>query len=107
MKLTHLLEDNINRNHVIYQDEHGYIKGKLLKDGYWWIEKIYVYPEYRGQGYARELAKHIPEKASLLAQPLFVKGEKVLNKDDLINFYKSLGFEEFPDSNDNMIMRRN
>lgn len=104
MKLASLLE--YSNNQVIYQDEHGYIKGHLRPDGYWWIEKFFIYPEYRGQGFAKDLAGHIPQKAKLLAQPLKVKGEVILDRDPLINFYKSLGFEEQPDSNDNMYMVR-
>lgn len=105
MKLKDLFEDLDTKN-IIYKDDYGYIKGKLQKDGYWFIDKFFVYPEYRGKGYARELAKHIPQKAKLLAQPLYVKGETVLDRDPLIQFYKSLGFEERPDSNDNMMMVR-
>lgn len=103
MKLITLFEE---ANHIIYNNEYGYIKGKKLPDGYWWIDKFYIYPEFRGKGVARELAKHIPEKSKLLAQPLIVKGQTHLPRQPLIDFYKSLGFQERPDSNDNMMMVR-
>ncbi len=104
MKLN-IFED-FTSNDIIYKDEHGYIKGKLKPDGYWWIDKFYVYPEFRGKGFARDLASHIPQKAKLLAQPLKVKGEDTLDRDPLIKFYRSLGFQERPDKYDNMIMIR-
>lgn len=105
MKL-HILNEAIDSKNLFYKNDYGYIKGYMRPDGYFWVDKIYVYPEYRGQGKAKELASHIPKKAMLLAQPLYVKGENVMDKDNLIKFYSSLGFQEQPDSNDNMIMVR-
>lgn len=104
MKLAALFEE---KNPIVYQDDIGYIKGHQRPDGYFWVEKFYIHPESRGKGLAKELAQHIPEKSMLLAQPLTTKGEDVLPREPLINFYKSLGFEEKPDSNDNMYMVRN
>lgn len=104
MKLKDLFEGT--ENNILFQNEYGYIQGKLKNDGIWWIDKFYIYPEFRGKGYARKLAEHIPEKAMLLAQPLFFKDQKNLDKNSLINFYKSLGFEEFPDDKGNIIMKR-
>jgi GNAT superfamily N-acetyltransferase len=106
MKLKTLHEGLQPIKNIIYQDDIGYIKGYLKPNGYWFIETFYINPEFRGKGLAKDLAKHIPQKAELLAQPLIVKGQQGLDRQLLINFYKSIGFKKFPDSNDNMIMRR-
>lgn len=107
MKLDQLIEAiKKPKDTILFQNEIGFIKGHFKDNGYYWLEKFYVNPDYRGKGLAKELAQHIPQKCELLAQPLFVKGETMLDKNTLINFYKSLGFREYPDQNDNMIMIR-
>jgi len=102
MRLSILVE----ASNILYQNEFGYVKGYVDKDGYTFIDKLYIYPEYRGQGKAKELMKHIPRKARLLAQPMNTKDDPSIPRDNLISFYKSLGFTEHPDSNGNMIMIR-
>lgn len=77
----------------IYQDKTGYIEGFLDTDGYWWIDYFVIYPKFRGKGLARNLAKHIPRKAKLLAWPMYNLLGKKLNVDSLVKFYRSLGFK--------------
>lgn len=101
---TNFLESK--KSNIIYEDETGYIKGYLRKDGYWWIEELVIYLKLRGKGLAKKLASHIPQKSKLLAYPLLnLKGRK-LSKDQLINFYISLGFKEKIDEYGNSIMYR-
>ncbi len=96
----------INRN-VIYKDSKGYITGYLTKDGYMFINKFVVHSRYRGTGYARELAKYIPQKAKLWPFPLFkFDEENILNHEQLIKFYSSLGFTEASDPFLNLVMIR-
>ena len=77
---------------MIYEDKTGYIKGYLREDGYYWISEFLIYPEYRGRGFARKLASHMPRKAKLLCYPLMKQGSDILQLDALVAFYKSLGF---------------
>lgn len=109
MKLKNLFENlknDVYKKHIIFQNDYGYIKGKLKKDGYWWIDTLYINPKFRNQGYGKKIAKHIPQKSMLLAQPLQIKGEPSIDKDSLIKFYEKLGFRPEPDINDNIIMIR-
>lgn len=92
---------------IIFKDKTGYICGYKLKDDYWFISKFVIHSKFRGKGYARDLAKHIPQKAKLWAYPLFnFKEDSCLNRNQLIKFYLSLGFEESEDEYENHIMIR-
>lgn len=59
------------------------------------IDKVYVYPEYRKQGFARKLlaealaeVKDCGKEIKLVALPL----EESIGQDDLVAFYESMGF---------------
>lgn len=96
----------INRN-VIYKDSKGYISGYKMKDDYWFINKFVIYSRYRGKGFAKELAKYIPQKAKLWPYPLYNFDEdNILNHDQLLKFYASLGFTETSDPFLNLVMIR-
>lgn len=92
---------------LIYKDSKGYICGYLMKDGYWFINKFVVHSRYRGTGYAKQLAKHLPQKAKLWPFPLFgFDSDNSLNHEQLIKFYTFLGFQEACDPSLNLIMIR-
>ena len=96
----------INHN-IIYKDSTGYITGYLMKDGYWFINKFVIHSRYRGQGNARRLAQYIPQRAKLWPFPLFQFDEdNILNHEQLMKFYSSLGFTEATDPSLNIIMIR-
>ncbi len=82
---------------TLYSDKTGYIKGFRDDDERWHIMEFVIFPEYRGKGLARELAKHIPWKSVLYVSPLVQHGEtspkQILNSGQLMDFYQSLGFE--------------
>lgn len=91
---------------IIYQDDTGYIAGYQQSDGYWWIEEIVIYPQFRGQGLARELSSHLPRKSKFLTYPLMNMAGPHLSQEDLIEFYTSLGFDKAKDEHGNVIMQR-
>lgn len=92
---------------IIFKNSHGYISGYQLKDGYWFISKFVIHARFRGKGFARELAKHIPQRAKLLCYPLYgFNDDNLLTREQLKKFYLSLGFEEFEDEYQNPIMIR-
>ena len=94
-------------NSLIYKCKKGYIAGYLMHDGYWFIKKFVVHPRYRNQGFAKTLANYLPQKAKLWPYPLFDHlEEEVLNHEQLVKFYKKLGFEEHTDPFLNFIMIR-
>lgn len=90
---------------MIYEDETGYIKGYLRGDGFWWIEKFVIHPEFRGKGYARKLAAHLPDHSGLLAYPMFQMKGKVLGIEPLVKFYESLGFHRNPRGDHRLMWR--
>ena len=73
---------------VIYRDNIGIIEGYRQANGYWHIVRFEVFPEHRGNGLAYQLAKHIPQQATLIAC------SDNLSKNDIVRFYKKLGFEQ-------------
>ncbi len=85
---------------TLYSDKTGYIKGFQADDGRWWVMEFVINPEYRGKGFSRELAKHIPEKSRVYVQPLDFKkgGKEILDHRQLISFYQSLGFKNMTDN---------
>lgn len=85
---------------TIYKNEFGYIKGYQRDDGRWEIMEFVIYPEYRGTGKARELAKFIPQRARLYAHPL----NSSTQQSKLIEFYKSIGFK-LSDSDEKILER--
>ena len=68
-------------------------KAIVIWDGYWYITEFLVYPKYRGQGYGRKLAEHIPSgPCKLYAFPLLTHRGPHIPEEKLLDFYKSLGF---------------
>lgn len=55
------------------------------------IDYFYIKKPYRGKGYARKLARFLPKHCRLIACPTEPGG---LNKENLVKFYKKLGFKE-------------
>lgn len=95
------------KKNYLYKTTFGYIVGKPKSDSYW-IDEFVVYAKYRGKGFARKLANFLPEKCYLCACPLWnKKGKKFLDTDQLINFYKSLGFLHTINKYGHNIMYRN
>ncbi len=91
----------------IHKCNFGYIVGKIKGEAYW-IEEFVVYARYRGKGYARRLAEFLPRSCYLCACPLWnKKGKKFLNTEQLIIFYKSLGFLHSVNKYGHNIMYRN
>lgn len=104
MKLT----DEFTRvGSYFLKSRYGFIKAHRRNDGYLWIDEVYVYPKYRGRGYAGQMIDRLPRKVMLLAYPMMKKGESEgLDLGKLISFYKSKGFRYEPDAQGNPIMVR-
>lgn len=56
------------------------------------LERIYIYKQYNGKGYGKELIKFCLEKAAALKKSYVWLGVWKKNE-DAITFYKKLGFE--------------
>lgn len=61
-------------------------------DDYWKIGAFFIKQEFRGKGFARRLAKHLPKRCSLYAEP-FDNATSGLELKALKRFYRSLGFK--------------
>lgn len=86
--------------------EYGHILGHHIGSTTW-IDEFVVYPKFRGKGFARRLAMHLPEKCRLCAQPYHHMNEQGLDSNQLIRFYESLGFCLVNKSNpDDTVMKR-
>lgn len=73
---------------------------------YPYIYKFVIYEKYRGKGYAKELAKLLPKKCWLFALPITEKiNKKGLKANQLIKFYRSIGFRLKRGSNMNEMKR--
>lgn len=91
----------------LYKCYYGYIVGKP-KGNFIWVEEFVVYAKYRGKGFARKLANFLPESCFLCACPLWnKKGKRFLTTEQLIVFYKSLGFLHSVNKYGHNIMYRN
>lgn len=106
LSFSNWFESKIVYKNTIYKDDTGYIVGYQQEDGYWWIEKFVIYPQFRGKNLARKLASHLPFRSKLLAYPLVNMGDVHLPQEKLIDFYISLGFEKTKDGHGNIIMQR-
>ncbi len=73
--------------------EYGYIKGLWRHDGVFEVLALLVYEPYRGKGYGKRLARHLPKRCQLQAIPLANAGDG-LTEEQLIRFYEQLGFRE-------------
>jgi ribosomal protein S18 acetylase RimI-like enzyme len=74
--------------YIKYETEYGRIIGYQHGE-YFKVTDFLIHPQYRGKGKARELAKNIPLKAKLQANPT----GPGLNLTQLVKFYESLGFK--------------
>ncbi len=87
-----------------YEDETGFIKAHYLTDGTLYIDELYIFPEFRGLGHGKRIAKSLPCGTMLLASPLKeLDGSET--KVNLIKFYESCGFVLEPDKYNNPYMR--
>jgi GNAT superfamily N-acetyltransferase len=90
IKLKHLiLESEIKKFYGYFDVAPSNLFGGIPK-----VESFVVYPKYRGKGFAKKLARFLPKHCWLHAQPLANMPGKKLEKKDLIEFYKSIGFTE-------------
>jgi ribosomal protein S18 acetylase RimI-like enzyme len=89
-------------NKIIYQDKTGYISGYYQEDKTFYLYQFLIYPDFRGKGLARKLAKYIPKKCELMV----VENNEVLNQQQLVSFYESLGFIKVGGKR-NILMKRN
>lgn len=99
------MEENV----LVIKKPFGEVRGYLRKDGYFFVQRLSVKSEYRGQGYGRYLMSFIPRKARLYAQPLFNhdRSDNMLSAEQLVAFYESLGFVLRPDiSAANLMLRK-
>jgi len=80
------------------QTKYGYCYFFIESDSYAIIYNLFVYPEYRNNGYAKELLiiaiwlirkNHYYNKIKIEAKPK----EENININRLINFYKKLGLD--------------
>ncbi len=73
-----------------YEDQFGHINGLLQSDGFFYLEHLYVYPQYRRQGHGKRLMALLPRKVTLMALPAFESD--AMDEETLVAFYKKLGF---------------
>jgi GNAT superfamily N-acetyltransferase len=96
IKLKSLILENVIKK------PYGYISFNPTSSKFGGIPKIetfVIYEKYRNKGYARKLAKFLPEHCWLQAEPLANMPGIKLNKQQLIAFYKSIGFIKYFDKN--------
>lgn len=88
----------------MYKFTYGYIKVSIYESKTH-IDEFVVYPEYRGKGYARQLAQHLPKHCCLLCYPMYSKalGSSILGLDALCAFYESLGFNKTVNASSGLI----
>ena len=67
----------------------------MRNDGWYYVGTFLVYRAWRGKGWARKLAKHLPPKCFLVPEPF---DTPTLTLSQLTRFYKSLGFRRVPGS---------
>lgn len=61
----------MGENVLDIREPFGKIRGYVRKDGYFFVQRLVVDSQFRGQGYGKYLMSLIPRKAKLYAQPLF------------------------------------
>jgi ribosomal protein S18 acetylase RimI-like enzyme len=92
----------INEKFVIKKDgkEIAHVKTSIQQDGSAWISAVYVDPEHRNQGLAKKLIQSVINKYK---RPINIRvsayKDEPLKDDQLIEFYRKLGFEQIPNMN--------
>ena len=76
-------------------EEIAYIKTtEPIEENQTWIQALYVAPQYRRKGLAKQLVNHV---IKLRTTPLYLRAtpykDEPLSEDNLISFYQSLGFK--------------
>ncbi|RMH33122.1 MAG: GNAT family N-acetyltransferase [Acidobacteria bacterium] len=92
-----------NKGFYVVAEDEGKVVGCLMitfewsdwRNGwFWWIQSVYVMPEYRGKGVYRQLYEFVKEKAkktgSICGFRLYVDRENKIAQ----QVYKKLGMEE-------------
>ncbi|PIR04318.1 MAG: GNAT family N-acetyltransferase [Candidatus Magasanikbacteria bacterium CG11_big_fil_rev_8_21_14_0_20_39_34] len=70
------------------------IQNNRHKEPYALLENVYVDPEYRGKGYAKELLKSIMKKVKELDCYKFIATSRYSNE-GVHEWYKKVGFEDW------------